>query len=103
MTDRRRRWEDCLQDMAGALGGVAIAADGSNINPVALNLLNFKLPDGGFLIPTPQTIDRSKSFASQGFSAFSEPCHFEEDQFLLNLDWRLFQQEQLREQVFLCK
>ena len=71
----------------GALGGVAIAADGSNINPVALNLLNFKLPDGGFLIPTPQTTDRSNSFASQGFSAFSEPCHFEEDQFLLNLDW----------------
>ena len=71
----------------GALGGVAIAADGSNINPVALNLLNFKLPDGSFLIPTPQTTDRSNSFASQGFSAFSEPCHFEEDQFLLNLDW----------------
>jgi len=71
----------------GALGGVAIAADGSNINPVALNLLNFKLPDGSFLIPTPQTTDRSKPFASQGFSVFSEPCHFEEDQFLLNLDW----------------
>ena len=45
----------------GALGGVAIAADGSNINPVALNLLNFKLPDGSFLIPTPQTTDRSNS------------------------------------------
>jgi Carboxypeptidase regulatory-like domain/TonB dependent receptor len=71
----------------GALGGVAIAADGSNINPVALNLLNVKLPDGSFLIPTPQTIDRSKPFASQGFSVFSEPCRFEEDQFLLNLDW----------------
>jgi hypothetical protein len=70
----------------GALGGVAVAADGANINPVALNLLNFKLPDGSFLIPTPQTTDRSKPFASQGFSVFSEPCHFVEDQFLLNLD-----------------
>lgn len=71
----------------GALGGVAVAGDGSNINPVALNLLNYKLPDGSFLIPTPQTTDRSKPFASQGFSVFSEPCHFAEDQFLLNLDW----------------
>ena len=71
----------------GALGGVAVTADGSNINPVALNLLNFKLPDRSFLIPTPQTTDRSKPFASQGFSVFSEPCHFEEDQFLLNLGW----------------
>src|SRR5580704_9979192 len=32
--------------MKGALGGVAIAPDGSNVNPVALALLNFKLPDG---------------------------------------------------------
>jgi Carboxypeptidase regulatory-like domain len=38
--------------MSGTMGGVAIAADGSNINPAALALLNFKLPDGSFLIPT---------------------------------------------------
>lgn len=30
----------------GALGGVAVAPDGSNINPIALKLLNLKLPDG---------------------------------------------------------
>jgi len=41
--------------MTGVHGGTAIKLDGSNINPVALTLLNFKLPDGGFLIPTPQT------------------------------------------------
>lgn len=74
---------------SGARGGVAIAADGSNINPVALDLLNFKLPDGSFLIPTPTTIDPSKSFATQGFSVFSEPCRFDEDQVLLNLDWEM--------------
>lgn len=73
--------------MAGALGGVAVKADGSNINPAALALLNLKLPDGTFLIPTPQTVDPSKPFADQGFSAFSEPCHFGEDQFLTNLDY----------------
>jgi len=56
-----------------ALGGVgpAIASDGSNINPVALALLQMKLPNGQYVIPTPQTVDPSKPFESQGFSAFS--------------------------------
>jgi hypothetical protein len=73
--------------MSGALGGVAIKSDGSNINPSALALLNFKLPDGSFLIPTPQTLDPSKPFASEGFSVFTRPCNFDEDQFLANVDY----------------
>src|SRR6201996_6866207 len=39
----------------GAFGGVAVASDGSNISPVALNFLNAKNPDGSFVIPSPQT------------------------------------------------
>src|SRR4051812_3614158 len=73
--------------MKGALGGVAIKSDGSNINPVALALLNFKLPDGSLLIPTPQTVDPAKPFASSGFSSLSVPCSFDEDQGLANLDY----------------
>jgi Carboxypeptidase regulatory-like domain/TonB dependent receptor len=73
--------------MSGANGGIAVDADGSNINPVALSLLNFKLPDGSFLIPTPQSVNPTKPFASQGFSAFSQPCHFQEDQFTTNADY----------------
>ncbi len=73
--------------MTGQQGGTAIKLDGSNINPVALNLLNFKLPDGAFLIPTPQTIDPQKPFAQQGFSVFTDPCHFSEDQFSTNVDY----------------
>jgi hypothetical protein len=73
--------------MSGALGGTAVTPDGSNINPVALTLLNFRLPDGNYLIPTPQTIDPSKPFAQQGFSVFTEPCHFSEDQILTNADY----------------
>src|SRR5712672_1810690 len=38
----------------GAFGGVAVARDGSNINPVALNVLNARNPDGSFAIPSPQ-------------------------------------------------
>jgi len=73
--------------LKGALGGIAINPDGSNINPVALALLNFKLPDGSFLIPTPQTVDASKPFATSGFSVFTEPCTFNEDQGLGNVDY----------------
>src|SRR5438876_2452718 len=36
-------------------GGVQVACDGSNINPVALKLLQLKQADG-YLLPTPQTI-----------------------------------------------
>src|SRR5262249_47664477 len=52
-----------------ATGGVAVAADGSNISPQALALLNLKLPNGQFAIPTPQTINpAAKQFALQGGS-----------------------------------
>jgi hypothetical protein len=73
--------------MEGALGGATIKADGSNINPVALALLNLKLPDGAFLIPTPQTVNRAKPFAQQGFSVFTEPCDFSENQLSTNVDY----------------
>ena len=71
----------------GALGGVAIAANGSNINPIALRILQARGPNGQYLIPTPQTIDRSRPFNTQGFSAFSSPCSFDEDQFMTNGDY----------------
>ena len=89
--------------MKGALGGVAIAPDGSNINPVALALLNFKLPDGSFLIPAPQTVSPSKPFASSGFSAFSEPCDFGEDQGLGNLDYVISSRSQLAARFFIAE
>ena len=73
--------------MTGVHGGTTIKTDGSNINPVALRLLNFKLPDGAFLIPTPQTVDPTKPLVEQGFSVFTEPCHFSEDQFSANVDY----------------
>ncbi len=73
--------------MAGTEGGTAVTSDGSNINPAALALLNLKLPDGSFLIPTPQTVDASKPLAQQGFSVLTDPCHFSEDQYLANVDY----------------
>jgi Carboxypeptidase regulatory-like domain/TonB dependent receptor len=88
--------------MTGALGGVAVKADGSNINPIALALLNFKLADGSFLIPTPQTVDPSKPIASQGFSVFTQPCHFTENQMLANMDYVASQKSKLTGRFFLA-
>lgn len=72
-----------------ALGGVgpAIAADGSNISPQALALLNLRFPNGEFVIPNPQIVDASRPFDLQGFSVFSVPARYDEDQFLINLDF----------------
>ncbi|MGH9844267.1 MAG: TonB-dependent receptor domain-containing protein [Blastocatellia bacterium] len=67
--------------------GIAIRADGTNINPIALKLLQMKLPDGSFLIPTPQTIDPSQQFARRGSSTLNIPRFFNEDQYMINLDF----------------
>lgn len=64
-----------------------VACDGSNINQVALNLLNAKLPDGMYVIPSPQTILNAGTPKAVGFSAFSIPARFQEDQGLFNLDY----------------
>ena len=88
--------------MSGAQGGTAIKSDGSNINPVALTLLNFKLPDGSFLIPTPQTVDPTKPLVQQGFSVFTDPCHFSEDQFSTNVDYLARPNSKIAARLFLA-
>src|SRR5262249_35731317 len=42
---------------------------------------------GQFLIPTPQTVDASKPFAVRGTSTFTDPCIYNEDQFITNADF----------------
>jgi Carboxypeptidase regulatory-like domain/TonB dependent receptor len=85
-----------------ALGGVgpAVSSDGSNINPVALTLLQMKLPNGQYVIPTPQTVDPGKDFESQGFSAFSFACPYSENQFMTNADWMLSSKSKLEGRFF---
>jgi len=57
------------------------------INPVALRILQTKLPDGSYLIPAPQTILASGSNAGMGFSSFSFPSYYNEDHFVANSDY----------------
>lgn len=71
----------------GLPGGPTVLPDGSNISPQALALFNLKLPNGQYLIPTPQRINTSLPFASQGSTVLSSPCTFNEDQFMTNGDW----------------
>jgi hypothetical protein len=67
---------------SGSFGGTAVAPDGSNINPVALALLNLKLSNGEFVVPTPQKVTNG-----EGQYAFSSPAPFNEDQFITNADF----------------
>ena len=67
--------------------GVAIAADGSNISAQAFALMNLKLPGGQYAIPSPQRIDPTQPFATQGSSVYSQACSFTENQYMANADY----------------
>jgi hypothetical protein len=86
-------------------GGTQIACDGSNINPVALAILNAKLPNGQFAVPTPQVaLPNTGADASdqlpQGQSTFAIPAHYREDQFTVDLDQALSEKNTLSERFF---
>src|SRR5262249_43519142 len=61
-------------------GTVTIAPNGSNINPVALALLNLKNADGTYLIPSPQISGSGVNYTN------SQPARFSEDQGIGNVD-----------------
>src|ERR1700758_3161984 len=78
----------------GAFGGVAVAPDGSNINPVALNLLNAKNGDGTFVIPSPQTSGSGINYTAV------VPGHYNEGQFNTNFDFNLRTADRLSVKFF---
>ena len=83
-------------------GGTQLACDGSNINPVALKLLNFKLPDGQYAIPNPQ-INLANSDPTQvpiGESTYATPATYREDQFTANIDHAVSPKDVYKRQLF---
>jgi hypothetical protein len=86
-------------------GGTQVLCDGSNINPVALKILNTKLPSGQFAVPNPQVLipntgaDASDQMPT-GQSTYSFPAHYREDQFTGNLDQTLSQRNTLAGRFF---
>jgi Carboxypeptidase regulatory-like domain/TonB-dependent Receptor Plug Domain len=81
---------------SGAFGGAVVAADGSNINPVALALLNFKFPNGNYAIPNPQTLIGN----GVGESIYSIPATYREDQVSANLDHNVSAENQISGRYF---
>ena len=81
---------------SGAFGGAAVAADGSNINPVALALLNAKLANGSYAIPNPQTLLPG----GIGESTYSSPAKYREDQFSVNVDHKISTKNHLSGRFF---
>ena len=75
-------------------GGMQVACDGSNINPVAVAILNTKLANGQFAVPSPQTPipnsgpDPTDQFPV-GTSTYAIPAHYREDQFTVDIDQNL--------------
>ncbi|HEY6121671.1 MAG TPA: hypothetical protein VIV66_17070, partial [Pyrinomonadaceae bacterium] len=63
----------------------------NSVNPIALALLNVKLPGGQFLIPTPQASGRYSS---------STPSIFREDQVNTNADYRINKRNWLAVKTF---
>lgn len=86
-------------------GGTQVACDGSNINPVAVAILNAKLPDGSFAVPAPQSVlsQGDPSALPVGQSTFAPPARFGEDQFTVNLDDVLTQRNTLSGRFFYAR
>jgi len=68
----------------------------TSVSSQALALFNYTLANGQYLIPNPQIISTATivnpltgvpSTGPAGFSSFSQPCTYSEDQFITNLDW----------------
>jgi hypothetical protein len=86
-------------------GGTQVACDGSNINPVALAILNAKLPSGQYAVPTPQVaLPNTGPDASDqvplGESTYASPAHYREDQFNVDIDQALNQKNTLAGRFF---
>ena len=83
-------------------GGTQVACDGSNINPVALVLLNFKLANGQFAIPNPQIQlpSTDPTLMPIGESTYAIPASYQEDQYTLNLDHTVTQKNSLAVRLF---
>lgn len=86
---------------SGLFGGVAVAPDGSNINPVALAILGAKFPNGSHAIPTPQVVQTDPATGEpSGSSTFSVPAPYREDQVTANLDHNFSSKDQLSGKYF---
>jgi hypothetical protein len=86
-------------------GGTQVACDGSNINPVALAILNAKLSTGQFAVPSPQVPlpNTDPDQLPVGQSTYAIPAHYREDQVSADIDQALGQRNTLSGRFFYAR
>ena len=90
----------------GSWAGV-VAPDGSNIAPQAVALLQTKLPNGQYLVPTPTTINTSGvnpanygAIDMEGQAYIQSPGFFDENQWMANGDYVLSDRNRIAVRYF---
>jgi hypothetical protein len=89
-------------------GGTQVACDGSNINPAALAILNAKLANGEFAVPSPQIVlpntgQDASDQVPMGQSTYALPADYREDQFTVDIDQVLSQKNTLSGRFFYAR
>ncbi len=85
-------------------GGTQVSCDGSNINPVALALLNFKFTNGQYAVPNPQVnLPTAAGQFPIGLSTYAPPATYNEDQYTANLDHVFSARNQLTANFFYAR
>ncbi|PYU67146.1 MAG: hypothetical protein DMG49_19785, partial [Acidobacteria bacterium] len=84
------------QDKVKTKGSVAVACDGSNINPIALRLMQLKLPNGHYVMPSSSSLSTGCSVAANlcpagtsqyPLDSFTDPATFHDHQGMGNWDY----------------
>ncbi|HKF48929.1 MAG TPA: TonB-dependent receptor [Terracidiphilus sp.] len=82
-------------------GGTQLACDGSNVNRAALNVLNFKLANGQYAIPSPQILLAPQPGGFPiGQSTYSTPATYREDQYTGDFDHTVTAKNSLATRIF---
>ncbi len=86
----------------GSFGAIPIAADGSNINPVAVRILQLKLANGGYYIPSPNGANTAPGIGcdASGHCVASVPSIYREYQGIGNFDYLLTSKQTLSGRYF---
>lgn len=88
----------CLSNVANTDFGTSLTP--SNIDPAALAIMNAKLPNGQFLVPTPQITNAAQE-ASLGFATVLQgTSRFTADQINGNIDYNFGSKDRLAEKYY---
>jgi hypothetical protein len=92
---QRGFFQNAFSGYCGCPVGPAVAANGSNVNPVALALLQLKLPNGQYLYPSPNP--------NTGEVSVSVPASFYENQYMGNFEYIQSPRNTIEARFFIAK